>query len=416
MSSFLKNPEVKRIILRLLLLQILFGAIIFFFVQNQMYSLHKNILNNNQALVGHILLKHPELENEVINFTTKSASEQEISKGRNVLFQYGYDENTELPSVPIIKDFYRSFELKLQTIVLLFFIPLLLIIMFEYKGIFNKIRKLAAAAENVVNGDFSILPDDREGDFGILGHNFNIMANRLKLSIESLREDKIFLKNIISDISHQLKTPLSSLVMFNELMLQDTSMKEELKEDFLERSKSQLNRMEWLILNLLKMARLEAGAIDFRKDHIPLINPINKAINALKDKLDSKEQKVTFKGDLDEVYFTGDEEWTAEALINIVKNCIEHTPENGELSIELSETPLFSNIIIKDNGEGIDKNDLPHIFERFYKGQSTVKTERVGIGLALSKLIIEAQDGTISVWSEKGKGTKFEITFLKGII
>jgi signal transduction histidine kinase len=416
MNLIFRNSEIKSTALKLLLLQILFVLAASMFTRFELNKLQKTIVNSNEALIGNILLKHPELEDEIIGFVTKEASQKDVKKGKDILKQYGYGDDMPLTSNPWIKDFYNGFKLKTTLLGLIWFVPLLLIILYEYKNLFKKVRKISAAAEKVVEGDFSvILPEDSEGDFAILGHNFNNMANRLRLSIERLKEDKIFLKNIISDISHQLKTPLSSLVMFNELMLQDTNMEEDLREGFLERNKSQLDRMEWLILNLLKMARLESGAIEFRKEKVPFIASARKAVNALKDKAEAKNQNLLIKED-SSVCFIGDEDWTTEAIINILKNCIEHTEFGGKITIKLIETPLFSRALIEDQGEGIDKKDLPHVFERFYRGNSTVKSESVGIGLALTRVIIEQQGGTIDVSSEKGKGTKFTITFLKGVI
>lgn len=417
MSSFLKNPEIKRAVARLLVLQVIFSMLIFLFIRHETLNIHKNVVSQNQALVGSILYNHPELEKEIINYVTKRASKAEIEKGKAALRQYGYSEDMTIFSEPVLKDFYDEFQYKALGFSALYFLPLLLFILNEYRIVFKRIRKISLAAEKVVEGDFSIiLQDDREGEFGILGHNFNIMAARLKQSLEKLKEEKLFLKNIISDISHQLKTPLASLVMFNELMLENKDMENFQREDFLLKIKSQLNRMEWLILNLLKMARLEAGAIDFKKEKIPLMAPVNKAVNALKDKAEEKGQKIIIKNSDEDVYFIGDEDWTSEAVINIIKNCIEHTQRQGEINIEVFETPLFSRLVIEDSGEGIDKEDLPHVFERFYKGSNSVKVESVGIGLALTKIIIEEQGGAISVFSEKGKGSRFEITFLKGII
>lgn len=416
MNLIFRNSEIKSTTLKLLILQILFVLAASLFARFELNKLQKTIVNSNEALIGNILLKHPELESDIVGFVTKEASQKDVEKGKEILKQYGYSEEMPLISNPWIKDFYNSFQLKNGLLGLMWYVPLLIVILYEYKNLFKKVRKISHAAEKVVEGDFSlILPEDSEGDFAILGHNFNTMANRLKLSLERLKEDKIFLKNIISDISHQLKTPLSSLIMFNELMLQDTNMEEELREDFLERNKSQLDRMEWLILNLLKMARLESGSIEFKKEKISLLGPAHKAVNALKDKADAKAQNLCIKGD-SSVCFIGDEEWTAEGIINILKNCIEHTGVGGEIIIELMETPLFSRVLIEDQGEGIDKKDLPHVFERFYRGSSTIKTESVGIGLALTRVIVEQQGGTIDVYSEKGKGTKFTITFLKSVI
>jgi signal transduction histidine kinase len=416
MISYFRNPELKEIAIKLLILQFLFSIGMFLFISSEMNVLNKRIINQNSTIVGQILSRHPELEQDIIRYVTSYPSREDVELGKKVLKQYGYSESIAVSAQPVFRNFYHSFQLRGFTLITLYLIPLFGLIFYEYRKLFGKVKNISLAAESVIDGDYStLLPEDREGEFGILGHNFNTMANRLKLSLERLKDEKIFLKNIISDISHQLKTPLSSLVAMNELLLEGR-VKEELKEDFLEKSRTQLNRMEWLIINLLKMARLEAGAIEFRREKLPLLAPVQRAVYALRDKAEAKEQKIITEGSLESACFTGDEEWTAEALINIIKNCIEHTGSGGEIRISLEETPIFSRILIQDNGEGIDKKDIPRIFERFYQGSNAVKTESVGIGLALSKAILEGQGGVISVQSEKGKGTKFTITFLKGII
>ncbi|KAJ52546.1 hypothetical protein BD780_000788 [Clostridium tetanomorphum] len=417
MDSILKNPETKSIIIKLLVVQSIFAAIIYLFFSYQFHKLNENIVNQNSMIIGEILYTHPELENSIIRYVTKGATKEQIIKGKEILKQYGYYETMKVTSQPLLKNFYTSFQINSILAFILGFIPLIGVVLLEYKNIFKKVEELSYASEKVIEGDHSlVLREDREGDFAILAHNFNLMSNRLKLSLHKLKEDKVFLKNIISDISHQLKTPLTSLFTINELLLTRKEMKEDVRIDFLEKSSSQLNRMEWLIINLLKIARLEAQAINFEKRNVLGVNCIEKALGSLKFKSDEKHQNIIITGDLDDVYFYVDEQWTVEAILNIIKNCIEHTQERGEIKIHISETPLFSRILIEDNGEGIDKKDMPHIFERFYKGSNSVKAESIGIGLALAKVIIESQGGTILVRSEKGKGSKFDIIFLKGVI
>lgn len=415
MNLSLKNPELKSIALKVVLLQILFAAATFMFVAYELANLNRTIVRQNTTFVGQLLSKNPELEDKIIGYVTKEPSQEEFEIGRQVLDRYGYSENMPLIAQPVLRKTYDGFELKSSLLVVLFAVPLLLLIFAEYHKVFRKVREISAASEAVVEGESVTLPEESEGDFGVLGHNFNLMADRLKLGMDKLARDKLFLKNIISDISHQLKTPLSSLLTLNELMLKDKGMEPGLKEAFLEKSRSQLERMEWLIAGLLKMARLEAGAIEFRREIIPLLDPVEKAISVLKTEIDKMGQSVLLTGEHSAI-FHGDEDWTAEALTNILKNCVEHTGQGGELRIDFAETPLYSRITVKDNGEGIDKRDLPHIFERFYKGSNSVKAESVGIGLALAKLIVEGQGGSISAAGDKGKGAEFTITFLKGVV
>ncbi|WP_125153519.1 sensor histidine kinase [Clostridium rectalis] len=417
MNSIVKNPEMKSIIIKLLIIQSIFLGIIYMFFYCEFYNLNDNIVNQNSAIMGKILLAHPELEGEIVSYITKGANKEQIVKGKKVLSEYGYYEDMNRNSNPLLKEFYKEFKLKYLLTILIGVLCILYVVFFEYKKMFYKVREISFASEKVMDDDYSVvLPENKEGDFSILAHNFNLMSNRLKLGFYKLKQEKIFLKNILSDISHQLKTPLTSLVTINELLLTRKDMEEYIRIDFLEKSSSQLDRMEWLIINLLKIARLEAGAINFQRKSILAVECIKDALESLKYKSEEKNQNIIINGDLDSVILYVDKQWTTEAILNIIKNCIEHTKKGGEIKIGISETPLFSRVTIEDNGEGIDKKDLPHIFKRFYKGSNSLEAESIGIGLALTKLIVESQGGTIVVTSEKNKGSKFVITFLKVIV
>src|SRR5690606_15853308 len=198
------------------------------------------------AMIGKVLYSYPELEDELVNTVTKEATNEEINKGRTILEKYGYTQDISLFEQPTLKGLYINTILKLGLLTLLFIIPLLLLIKGEYSKIYSKITKVSMAAERVMDNDFSIiLPEDSDGDCALLNYKFNQMYNRIKDSLEHLKDDKIFLKNIISDISHQLKTPLSSLIVLNELMLNDKNMDAKTRNEFLSRSLSQLERIEW---------------------------------------------------------------------------------------------------------------------------------------------------------------------------
>jgi len=240
------------------------------------------------------------------------------------------------------------------------------------------------------------------------------MTNRLKLTIEALDKEKLFLKDILSDISHQLKTPLTSLMILNDIMLKRKNTPEKLGE-FLEKSSEQLERMEWLIINLLKMAKMEFGAIELNIHKGYIDETIRKSLSILKTFFKEGNKKIIILEPEKRITLPHDEEWLCEAFTNIIKNCIEHTKEGGKIEIQITETPLMISISIKDNGEGISPKDLPYIFERFYKAKSS-KNSSVGIGLSLAKSIIERHRGEIATKSKVDEGTEFTITFLKNII
>ncbi len=411
MVEVLRNPEWKSIAIKASVLQIMFSLLMFLYMSHQVERINNTIVDQNAALVGHVLKQEPRLENEIIRYITQGPQENEIVEGKRILEQYGYKENMPVEDQPALSG--TSFPLKASTLVLLFAAPLLLLLLWEYRNIFNKIRRIAAAAAQVVERQFNNpLPEDAEGDFGSLGRSFNAMADRLNNSLERLKHEKTFLRNLLSDISHQLKTPLASLIVFNDNLLNDSNMKEEMKTAFLERSRLQLERMEWLIVSLLKMARVEAGTIEFRNKEIRLRELIRMAVQSLRAISEKKSQKISISGG-EEMVIQADEEWLAEAFMNVIKNALEHTPNDGEIRIVLEQNSIFNKVMIQDQGEGIPPEDLPHIFKRFYRGRSASKPQSVGIGLSLAKSIIEGQGGMISVSSKAGEGTEFSISFLK---
>ncbi|WDV46171.1 HAMP domain-containing sensor histidine kinase [Clostridiaceae bacterium M8S5] len=411
-----RNREFKSFAWKLILVMCIFALFTCIYANLEIEMFNNELINHNTAIVGQILSNHPELKTELPKYFTSEPTDKEIELGRSIMKTYGYHEDANIVIQPTLSNFYSNFSDKISLYALFMLIPILLLTIYEYRKIYKKIKSISLASEKVIDGDFSyLLPVDIEGDFGILYNNFNQMAHRLKLSLDRLNQDKIFLKNIISDISHQLKTPLASLIMFNDILIGNEGLDKDDRRKFLEKSNSQLNRMQWLIISLLKMTRLEAGVIEFKKKHTPLISPIKNSVDTLMMMANKKNQTIKIFGDTKNVYLNVDSEWLSEALINIIKNCIEHTDENGKIDIYISETPLLSQIVIRDTGEGIAPKDIPHIFERFYAVNNSVKSNSIGIGLALSKLIIEGQNGSISVRSKLGKGTEFTITFLKKI-
>ena len=237
------------------------------------------------------------------------------------------------------------------------------------------------------------------------------MATALTVHIEKEKHHRIFLKETISDISHQLKTPLAALQMYNEIIL-DEKTGNKVVEDFVQKSQRELLRMENLIQNLLKLAKIDAGTIVLEKNSRELKPFLEECRIVLMTRAERENKKINLVCDLS-IRMSFDEIWLGEALENIIKNALDHTKETDQIEICGVENSLLIEITIKDNGAGIDPEDIHHTFERFYRSRYSKDHQGIGIGLALSKTIIEKHGGTITVYSELGKGTVFHVIFPK---
>ena len=258
--------------------------------------------------------------------------------------------------------------------------------------------------------EFSPISAYEEGELSILRTQIHKMTQKMKEQQNALLHDKVYLSQSLQDISHQVKTPLTSLNLISDLLLEETLDKKRRRELVKEQIKL-LKQIEWLISALLKMAKLDAETAKMTKEKVSVKQLIQRATEPLAIAMDIKGQELIVEQNGEESYI-GDLYWSSEALLNILKNAIEHLPYGGQLSILVNETILFTEIEIKDNGPGIDKEDLPHLFERFYKGKNSSQNS-VGIGLALSRMIIVQQGGTLKVENDAKGGAKFTIRFYK---
>ncbi|AIQ33119.1 histidine kinase [Paenibacillus sp. FSL P4-0081] len=279
---------------------------------------------------------------------------------------------------------------------------------------YYELEKLSVYLREISSGQASLDPrDNQEGELSILKNDIYKVTRMLSEHRSLLQRDKLQLTDAISDISHQLKTPITSMTVMADL-LSAPDLPSLKRTEFTHHIRIQLERIDWLVSSLLKLAKMEAGTIPFKKDRIHMGTLIEKALEPVMIPMDIKGQTVSITGD-DNVSFAGDFRWTAEAVINILKNGVEHTPEGGAITITFSDNVLFTEIVIADNGEGIPKEDLPYIFKRFYKGKNANEGS-IGIGLAMAHSIIASQNGVIDVTSDSGRGTEFRIKFYKHVI
>ena len=414
--GLLKNKEVKLIIITSLITFLVFLTAFIFITYNWFNDINKKYIDQNTALVGVIIENNPEIEEEIVPIITKGNINEYYELGNNILDKYYYNENLNPIKNPILKDSYSNLKLTIILLWILFFIVAMILILKIISPIFNNIKKLGERADEMVEGKFNSTElKFEEGDFYVFYNKFIHMGERLENALKDLKDEKINLKDIINDISHQLKTPLSALIAYNDILKNHENMDIETKSKFIEMTSEQLDRMDWLITTLLKYARIESNAVSYNKEMIPISESIRYAIEPLKVSANNKKQSI----DLDfnsEGYYFHDKKWIAESLSNIIKNAIEHTDINGKIKISLEETPMSISITVSDNGEGIEKTELKNIFKRFYKGKNSINPKSIGIGLSLSKKIIEAHGGSITAESELGKGTNFNIILLKVIV
>ncbi len=251
---------------------------------------------------------------------------------------------------------------------------------------------------------------DEEGEMYRLFHEVNTLVAILNAHAEHERKSKQFLKNTISDISHQLKTPLAALNIYNGLLQGETEELPELQE-FAVLSEKELDRIEMLVQNLLKITKLDAGSIMFEKTSENVADMMGGVELHFAYRAKQEEKELVLSGD-DHISLLCDRDWMIEALENIVKNAFDHTGSGDFVQIEWKQSASMLQIIIKDNGSGIHPEDLHHIFKRFYRSRFSKDKQGIGLGLPLTKMIVEAHNGTIEVDSELGVGTTFILNFL----
>lgn len=288
----------------------------------------------------------------------------------------------------------------------------LLVIYISTRQRYKKIASLADDLNKILHGDMAV-PIDKysEGELAILASEIYKMTVRLREQQQSLNDDKVYLADSLADISHQIRTPLTSINLLVNF-LSNPELTDERRKAVTGELYELLSRIEWLITALLKISKLDAGTVQFKSEHTPFCELINRSVAPLLVPMELREQTLDVKA---EGEFCGDIAWTGEAIANIVKNCMEHTPNNGKVCISTADNALFSEIVISDNGVGIAAADLPHIFERFYKGANSDKGS-FGIGLALSRMIINAQNGTVKAENNPDCGAKFTVRFYKGTV
>lgn len=279
---------------------------------------------------------------------------------------------------------------------------------------YQAISDLSVQVDRILHGEYNVnLIPDEEGELAVLSSELSKMTLRLRDQTDRLEKDKRYLSDSLADISHQLRTPLTSIRMIvSRLASEDQSVEQQ--HAAIRKVDALLDRTGWLISTLLKIARLESGTVQFAEEPILVETLVNDILEPLEILMDIKDIQLSCKIK-NKACFIGDHLWTAEAIGNVLKNCIEHCSDGGELEITSSENPIYTEIMIADNGMGFEEKDIPHLFDRFYRGSNAGK-ESAGIGLNLSRMIISKQNGVITAANRMSGGAQFTIRFYKGAV
>ena len=363
------------------------------------------------SIVGTVAQKYPQAETQVVR-DLSAPDALSVSLGHQVLERYGLQDLGVAQRGIGAGLLARLLPAGLALVGLVCTVFILLLMRYQ-RAVSAQVVGLSAYLRQIDIGDYSLdVRDNGEGSFSLLKNDLYKVTVRLREQAELLQKDKTALSNLITDISHQIKTPLTSLGVLADVLADDPP--EEDRRAFVERLRTQLGRIQWLVAVLLKLARLDAGTAAFKSEPVDVRRLIERALEPLQIPLEIKNQRLEVHGD-ESVSFTGDLNWSAEALTNVVKNCVEHTPEGGKIEIRYGANALYTEIIVSDDGGGIASRDMPNVFNRFYRGENSGENS-IGIGLALSKAIFTAQGGDISVRSERGIGTSFEIRIFRGVV
>lgn len=404
--NLLKRKTLIKVLLTNIVIVLLF-IIIFVVVIKMQNKVYSKIVNEKiNDIINNVMEKYPEVKEEDI---LKIINNRDDSS-ENILEKYGYDD--ELSYIKELRENINKNLINTVVLIGIFGIASLSIFM-RYVLIQEKeLKEINEYIKEVNNKNYSLkIEDNKDGELSRLRNELYKTTVILREAAENSEEEKEKLSIAIADISHQLKTPLTSIRIMLDNISDNPDMPQEIREDFIQDISKQVEHMSSLVISLLKIAKFDAGTIKMENEEIDAKKLIDSVINNLAILIEIKEIEVITKID-EKAIFIADYKWQQEALTNILKNAIEHSQPKSNIYIIVENTSIFLEIKIKDEGQGIEQKDLKHIFERFYKAKNC-NEDSIGIGLSLAKTIIEQNNGYIKATSEVGKGTLFEIKYIK---
>lgn len=403
----MKNKiELKKYIISTLIVFICL-FILFLFLNIYEYKTYtKNFNNKISAIINVIKKDYPKItDKEIIKIINN-----DTLKTNDFFNKYGIDVNNKSILIKNDRDYHKFLAINLSFLTITVVILLIIYIRYNYKKE-KDIKDIIRCIEQINKKNYEIQIDSiSEDELSILKNEIYKTTIMLKEAAENSSKDKLNLKKSLEDISHQLKTPLTSILVMLDNIIEDSNMEEKIRNDFIVDIKRNVLNINFLVQSLLKLSKFDANTVHFVKQENDLKTIVEESIKNVSTLCDLR--NINIKLNIKEnSKIICDDKWQIEALTNIIKNAIEHSKNNSNIIINIENNNVYSMIEVIDFGEGIAKKDIKHIFERFYRCKNT-KTDSVGIGLALAKTIIEEDKGTISVESNKLE-TKFIVKYYK---
>lgn len=371
--------------------------------------LQKNIDKKYLRFTAEVMAGYDDSQGKII----ASEDEGDVAMAMNVLRDIGYETNGIYKVYSEVHGAFVRNRWIAECVILLFEVIVYIFAAIYVRRTFGRLGQLTKEMiQSLETGNLDYTSVYEEGVIGKLDDAYHTLVYSLKQSKENELHDKEFLRDTLQDISHQLKTPIASMTVFNDLLLDGKLDTEEEKMKILEENQRQLERMKRLVLSMLKMARLDAESVHFDMKENRLADTLKMAISGITHEVIEKGYVIHNNCD-EAIMLVHDTDWLAEAFGNILVNASDHMEPGGIIDINVESSNIYTRISIRDNGHGISEEELPHIFERFHRGNNNPNPNSVGIGLALTKAIITGQNGDITVRSEEGKYTEFVITFFR---
>lgn len=403
----MKNKiELKKYIISTLIVFICLFVLFLFLNIYEYKTYTKNFNNKISAIINVIKKDYPKItDKEIIKIINN-----DTLKTNDFFNKYGIDVNNKSILIKNDRDYHKFLVINLSFLTITVVILLIIYIRYNYKKE-KDIKDIIKCIEQINKKNYEIQIDSiSEDELSILKNEIYKTTIMLKEAAENSSKDKLNLKKSLEDISHQLKTPLTSILVMLDNIIEDSNMEEKIRNDFIVDIKRNVLNINFLVQSLLKLSKFDANAVHFVKQENDLKTIIEESIKNVSTLCDLR--NINIKLNIKEnSKIICDDKWQIEALTNIIKNAIEHSKNNSNIIINIENNNVYSMIEVIDFGEGIAKKDIKHIFERFYRCKNT-KTDSIGIGLALAKTIIEEDKGTISVESNKLE-TKFIIKYYK---